>query len=208
LLRQVNVQRMRGQWLDAEVTCRKALTVAPTDLGTHVMFVDILIELGKTDEALAEIKAALLLAPGNPNLETKYAKLVLQKGEAAYQMAMARDMLENPHKYRTASRRKPGLALFLSLMMPGLGQLYNQEFVKAGILFGTLILLIVSYGLFQAPYPTTVTITDFLKYTNGFVQAIGIMTLGAYIYGIADAVVSANKDENEKAHSVLTQFKS
>lgn len=201
LLRQANVQRMRGQWRDAETSCRNALVISPNDVGANDMLVDILIELGKTDDAITQVKAAMALTPGNAKLETKYAKLVLEKGELNYQTALAQDMLEHPHKYTGGYARKPWLAVLLAMVFPGLGQLYNQELVKAGILASTFIVLMLFYVFFQPKYPSSISsMNDFIRMTNPVVMVLGIICLAAYVYGIVDALVVSGKNGADKSN--------
>jgi len=190
------VQRMRGQWRDAETTCRKALEISPKDVSALDMLAGILAELGKVDEAVSTIKSAMELSPGNAALETKYARLVLQKGEQSYMASLAQDMLEHPRKY-SAYKRKPSVALLGAILTPGLGQVYNQQFTKAGIIFGTFLMLILSYVIFQPAYPSVSSLADLLRFTHPFVQLMGVICTITYIYGIVDAVVTAGKDSED-----------
>ena len=146
-----NLQRMRGQWAEAEETCRKALAIAPKDVVFHEMLGDIIYECGRLGQALEQYKIAMTLSPGKPLLEMKYAKVVLEFGETERARALAEDMITNPRKY-TARERRPITALVASVVVPGLGQLYNGQPLKAGIIFGAFLLSLVAFRLMQA-YP-------------------------------------------------------
>lgn len=193
LLTLANIQRNRGQLTEAEDACRKALEISPRNVGALEMLGDILNDCGKFDMALCEYKSALGALPGNAVLETKIAKVILEIAEREREKAIAQDMLDNPHKY-TARRRNPLLALICSSVVPGLGQLYNGELVKAVIICGTFLLFILSYALFQPPYPQRIdNIQMFIISTNEFVLVLGMLAFIAYVYGLIDAPFAADK---------------
>jgi tetratricopeptide (TPR) repeat protein len=195
LLTAANLSRMRGKWLEAEDTYRKAVSMSPRDIRIRSMLIDVLVELGKTELAISEAKAAMQIAPGNAQIETKYAKLVLERGEAAYQMAMAQDMLENPHKYVDRAKN-PSIALLCAVF--GLGQLYNHEFVKAGIIIGTILLFTISFFVLLPPAALRASsVAGMLATLNPFVEVLGAAALVAWIYGIVDALVTSNKGDDE-----------
>lgn len=193
LLGLANIQRMRGQYLEAEDTCRKALTIAPKSLSIREMLGDILHESGKLDEALGEYKAILKVMRDDPSAETKFAKVALEIGDREREKAIVREMIENPHKY-TARERNPIMALLWSVIVPGLGQLYNGDVIKAAIIFGTFVLFFISYALLQQRYPGNVqNFQVFLLLTSPVVLVLGILALIAYIYGVVDAPIMADK---------------
>ncbi|MFA6666268.1 MAG: DUF5683 domain-containing protein [Armatimonadota bacterium] len=134
LLRFAHLMKMRSQWKEAEDTCRKALAISPNDAGIYEMLGDILWERGKLDDATLQFKTAMQLAPGKASPEEKYAKTILEKSEAEREKAIALEMLENPQKYPTR-QKNPAVAFILSAVFPGLGQFYNGDVAKAGIIF-------------------------------------------------------------------------
>lgn len=193
LLTQANLLRTRRQFVEAEDVCRKALDIAPEDPNVHEMLGDILHECGKLDLALSEYRSALETAADKPLIETKYAKVAIEIGDREHEKAMIQDMLENPHKY-SGRRRSPGLAALWSAIVPGLGQLYNGEPLKAAVVFGTFLLFIIAYALFQQPYPPHVrNMQMFLMFTNPLVLVLGVLSFIAYTYGLIDAPISAYK---------------
>lgn len=188
-----NLQRVRSQWPEAEETCRKAVEIAPGDVAIREMMGDIFHELGKLDAALSEYRAAMDLAPDRPALETKFAKVTLEIGERQRERELARDMLENPKKY-SARTKVPLTAMLASLFVPGLGQLYNGELVKAGIVFGAFLLFVISVAAIPHTYPRNImNISVLLNYTNPIVLLVGILAFLAWIYGIIDAPLAADK---------------
>lgn len=193
LLVTANLQRMRGQLADAEDTCRKVLNIAPKDMKTRELLGDILVECGKLDTALVEYRSALESAPGVPSLEKKFAKVTLDIAERERQKSVARDMLENPRKYTTRAR-KPGMALLLA-MVPGLGQFYNHEFVKGGIIFGAFLLFMLAWAVSIAitPMRSVHSLQEFLYSIPSLVMLLGFLAFAAYVYGLIDAPLTAGK---------------
>jgi tetratricopeptide (TPR) repeat protein len=192
LLSTANIHLMRGRLDEAEDACRKALAVAPKHVPVREMLADILHEAGKLDAALEEYREAMKILPDEPTLETKYAKVVIEIGERERQKAIVKDMIEHPQKY-TYRQRKPGLALLLSIV-PGMGQLYNHDLVKAIAIWVTAAVFLASAALFQHyPEGMITSIDQFLKYTDPLVMLFGLIALFASIYGMIDAPFSAAK---------------
>jgi len=192
LMALAHLQRMRGQIRDAEDTCRTALEISQRDVKIHEMLGDILYDEGKLDRALAEYRDALVISPGCEQLEKKFAKVTLDIGEAERVKQLAEDMIRNPRKYGTR-RRSPALAVISSAVVPGLGQLYNGQLFKAVVMFGAVLLFMVAYALFQH-YPRGIqTTAEFLYYTDPIVMVLGILAIMAYIYGLIDAPITADK---------------
>ena len=186
-----HVQRMRGQIRDAEDTIRKAMEISPRDAKIHEMLGDILNEEGKLDMALAEYRDALAALPGRESLEKKFAKVTLEIGEAEHQKQIAEDMIRNPRMYG-GHPRSPVIAV-VSGIVPGLGQLYNGQVVKAVIIFGANLLFWIAFATLQH-YPRGMrTLPEFLNFTDPIVMVLGILALMAYIYGVIDAPLTADK---------------
>jgi tetratricopeptide (TPR) repeat protein len=187
-----NLQRMRGQWPEAADTCRKALAVTPNDVAMREMLGDILHELGKLDDALTEYKQAMGASPGRVSLETKYAKLTLEIAERERARAVAEDMIANPKKY-AVREKSPIWALCSAVMVPGLGQLYNGEVTKAIIVFMPLVLFLAAFALFPTHPRDPGTLSGVLSGVDPIVQWLGTLSGIAYVYGLIDATVRAEK---------------
>jgi tetratricopeptide (TPR) repeat protein len=204
LLMRARIELRRGNLSEAESACRAALEMAAQDLETHEMLGDVLRRRGKLDAALAEYKTAMGSAPARASAETKYAEVVLAVGERESAKALANDMLENPHLYLTQGK-KPGVSLFLSLLFPGLGQVYNGEIVKAAIICGSFLIWIACAALFQHYPPNIRSVQELLQDTNPLVGILGFIAIAGYIYGIIDAPVTAEK--SNKPNKMENLFK-
>ena len=191
LMTLAHLQRMRGQIRDAEDTCRKALEMSPQDVKVREELGDILYEESKLDMALAEYRAALTISPGAESLEKKFAKVTLEIGEAEHAKQLAEDMFRNPRKHGVRPRN-PVVAV-ISSIVPGLGQLYNGQVIKAGIIFGAVLLLTIALATLQH-YPRGIqTTAEFFYFTDPLVMILGILAAMAYIYGVIDAPLTADK---------------
>lgn len=190
LLTLANVQRLREQYTEAESTCRKALELVPDDVAAKEMLADLLLELGKKDEALAEYKSALEIAPGKESLEDKYAKLIIVIAEDERQKEIAKDMINNPHKY-TMRKKNPIIAWLLASLVPGMGQFYNGQNIKGAVIFGIFMLFIIVWAGFSSGYSNIDNIQDLILSTNPLVLTLGFINIVSYIYGIFDAVLVA-----------------
>lgn len=186
-----HLQRMRGQIRDAEDTCRKALEMSPQDVKIREELGDILYEEGKLDMALAEYRAALTISPGVESLEKKFAKVTLEIGEAEHDRLLAEDMIRNPRKHGVRPRN-PVVAV-ISAIVPGLGQLYNGQVVKGAIIFGAVLIFIIALATLQH-YPRGIqTTAEFFYFTDPLVMILGILAAMAYIYGVIDAPLTADR---------------
>lgn len=201
-LSKAHVESVRGNWAEAEVACLAALEHASDDAQVHEMLADILRERGNYDRALEEYKVAQTLDPKRASAETKYAELVLAVAEKERAKFLAQDMLDNPHLY-VARTRKPMAAMFLGMLLPGLGQVYNGQLAKAGIIFGTFVLWVIAMALFQHYPPTISSIGDLIQYTDARVELLGFIAVTAYVYGIIDAASAADKSSKADAEHLL-----
>lgn len=139
LLRDAHIARMRRQWAEAETLCRRALDLSPDDGMGLEMLGDLLHEKGDLDGALERYRAALAQDPGKAALEDKIARLALAKGEAERERAEAEALLASPIS-KVHAKRNATVAVLLSLVCPGAGQVFNRQPVKGAILVAVWLL--------------------------------------------------------------------
>ncbi|MFI5161609.1 MAG: DUF5683 domain-containing protein [Sphingobacteriales bacterium] len=104
------------------------------------------------------------------------------------------DSVYVPYKYRDIHKRSPVLACALSLYIPGLGQLYNKQELKAGILFGSWVL---SFGAAEIYYTSRSVVvyngTNVNRPHDAITAALLVPFAAATIYSVIDAPISANR---------------
>lgn len=152
LLTLANVQRMRGQLGEARDTLKTALAMgdpAAADAApVHEMLGDILAADERWDEAKAAFAKAHELAPARASTERKFAQMTLRAADAAAEKAMAEAILRGempvaPQGHTPLGKRAPGMALLLSFVAPGFGQIYNGQLVKGLIFLGIYIVTLL-----------------------------------------------------------------
>jgi hypothetical protein len=89
-----------------------------------------------------------------------------------------------PLKYRNIHKRSPVLACFLSLYITGLGQVYNKQVLKGGVLFGVTV---ISFGAAEVYHANHVLHPD-----DGITVALLVPFFAAYVYSAIDAPVTAS----------------
>lgn len=142
LLREAHLLRLRGRFAEAEAKVEEAVALAPGDPAALEMMGDLLAERGSLQEAAELYARAMERAPGRAVIEEKHARLVLMLADERHERALAEMLLENPRLATAARRPNPGLAFVLSMLLPGMGQLYNGEYLKgAAFLVGGFLAL-------------------------------------------------------------------
>src|SRR5438874_12093341 len=141
---------MRRQFEQAEERCRAALVLSPDDPGTLEMIGDLLREQDKLSEAVDHYRRALDQAPERATTEKKYAELTLELAERQRLRDLAQLALEHPHLLHEPKKKKSvSMALFASLVWPGLGQFYVaggldlKGLILAGLALLTFLLGVV-----------------------------------------------------------------
>ena len=202
MLRDAHLQRVRQQSGAAEVLCRQALELAPDDLMGREMLADLLLEKGRLDEALEIYRPLFAEQPQRAVLEEKIARIVLRKDDDERERLTAQFMLDSPRGARD-QKRNLTLAVLLSLFCAGLGQMFNGQYVKGGILLGTWLLSIFGWGdLFRlvltisgldtAPAGPRGARSDLVE-PNAAMIILGMAGLLIHIYSVLDAAAQAGK---------------
>ncbi len=127
LLSEAALLRRRERPKEAEAKCREALEANPADAAALELLGDLYQDIAHIEEALAAYNKARELQPARTTAERKYANLLTNQERWS---ALETEVIV----------KSPGLALLLSLVLPGLGQFYNSEIGK-GVLFIVLDLL-------------------------------------------------------------------
>jgi tetratricopeptide (TPR) repeat protein len=192
LLRDAHINRMRGQWSSAETLCRQALALVPEDVMGLEMLGDLMAEKGELEDALVAHRKALALQPEKPSLEEKIARIVLLKEEDEREREAVQLMLNSP-RGKNARKRNVTLAILLSVLCAGAGQLFNRQYVKGAILLTVWVLSMFGWGEalklllgLSGPLPRGETVNDTLA-------VMGLIGFAVYVYSLLDASSQAGK---------------
>jgi tetratricopeptide (TPR) repeat protein len=121
LLREASMLRRRERFRDAEAKCREALALVPKDAAALELLGDLLQGVARTNEALAAYKRATEADPKRSSAERKYGDLLMRQ--------------QNWGGVDPEAVPKNGfVAVLLSALLPGAGQLYNGDTGK-GVFF-------------------------------------------------------------------------
>ncbi|MFN3690387.1 MAG: tetratricopeptide repeat protein, partial [Fimbriimonadales bacterium] len=146
LLRLAHIHQMRGEGSKAKELLQQALALDADNASVWELLGDYQREAGDWQGAHDAYKKAHELAPDNAPIERKYAEAVLQLTRQQEQYQQWERALEGKGTRDTITPpRNPGLAFLLSLLMPGVGQLYNGQFVKGGIVLGIMVVGMVIF---------------------------------------------------------------
>lgn len=176
LLRDAALMRRREKYREAEAKCREAIAMNPGDASAWEMLGDILQGVARVDEALAAYRGALKADPKRAASERKFADLLMRQQNWA---------APDPESVPAAR----WLAVLLSLVMPGAGQVYNGEVAKGIVLF--LLEAACVWELAWSPW--------------GFVAARGglrpgvvaplVLAIVIYLGGMVDASLGAGRKQ-------------
>ncbi len=178
LQRDANLARKRGLYSEAEAKCRAALDLAPKDAGALELLGDIAQGVGRVDEALAAYRRAVQADSRRASAERKYGELITQQ--------------QNFEQYDPeAATRNPFVAVLLSALIPGAGQIYNGETGK-GIFFLSVTALF-TYLLGWSAFGFTGRHRG-----GGFgnLSMLIVFALVTYIVCMTDAQLTAKKAQN------------
>lgn len=136
LLTTASIQMRRGQTADAEKAVQEILTRQPGDAAAHELLGDIRLARGDFDGAGAAFKQALEIEPRRATAEAKLARATLRQTEAQRikDTGLAYAGAETHLVGEGASGKSSRLPLVGSLLLPGLGQMVNGQFVKGGVI--------------------------------------------------------------------------
>jgi tetratricopeptide (TPR) repeat protein len=148
LLRTAHIHQVRGEREKAKTLLQQALELDAENASVWELLGDYRRESEDWQGAHDAYKRAHELAPDNAAIERKYAEAVLQLTRQQEQYQQWERAIEGKGVGDGAMLpRNPGLAFLLSLLMPGVGQLYNGQMVKGGIILGVMFVCIVVFML-------------------------------------------------------------
>lgn len=81
---------------DAAAGLREAIRVSPNNLPLRIALSEMLMGLGRYEEAEAEYRAAIGLSPDNPKLKIGLATAFYQQGKNSHALVIVEDMIKSP----------------------------------------------------------------------------------------------------------------
>jgi tetratricopeptide (TPR) repeat protein len=184
MLTNANIARRRAQFVEAERECRAALDLIPKDAPALELYGDILQSLGRVDDALYSYQRATEADEARKTAEKKYAELMLLQNREI-------DLLREENIPRSSS-----LAVILSAVFPGVGQIYNGDTLK-----GVVILVIVSSCIFLlgwSPYGFHKGLTSISPPLAFFT----IVALFTYAFALVDANIGAKRGKRKSGWDI------
>ncbi|MDF2440393.1 MAG: hypothetical protein JWN98_1377 [Abditibacteriota bacterium] len=125
----------RGDKAEARTRLQEALIVDPRDCAALELVGDILLEEAEQEKAIQVFERGLKYHPAHHAFEEKIA-LALLDIEEMKRDAQQRDLLLTVGDKDKWQDRKPGIAISLSLLVPGMGQFYNDEAERGWVFLG------------------------------------------------------------------------
>jgi len=137
LLTQASAERARGNFLTARRLLEQALQKAPERADIHELLGDVYRAVGDLSTALECYKKARELDPSRRSAEEKFASTLLEINPPT----VSEEVPFLP--------KNPNLAVILSALLPGAGQVYNEQWLKG---IGMCAVALLSLGYFLQFY--------------------------------------------------------
>ncbi|GAB4458229.1 MAG: hypothetical protein OHK0029_19220 [Armatimonadaceae bacterium] len=225
LMTQAGVFRARGQVTDARETLEKALVLSeggkPRDIAAiQEQIGDLLMieeDLEGAKDAYAE---AFKTDPSRATAEKKYGTTQIaisdreaekRLGQRILQDDSLADIISSGGLTGHSGKRNAGLAMFLSVIVPGFGQIYNGQMAKGFILLGVFVtaLLIISLSPDKDALYKTIAATFALKPTRGepvpaMLWGVALVGFITWLYAIVDAPFYAKQHDDDTVVSPLS----
>jgi tetratricopeptide (TPR) repeat protein len=201
LLGEAVLLRAKGKPREAIEKAQESLRVMTDNPDAFEILGDLYSTLGLSEAAMEAYQRALELDPSRISLETRLAHIALKKGELDYQRRLAQDIIAG--RFRPAQKRNPGIAGMLSLLIPGIGQIYNQQWIKGGGLLLVYLLLVMKDIGTVARMLEAAGSGDMFALMGAFFTrpALGwtLLLVGLYIYSVIDATFFATRAPDEES---------
>jgi hypothetical protein len=180
----------KGQRDQARAQLQQAFMLNPTDCGAFELLGDIFLEEGEQQKAITIFERGRQHHPRHAAFEEKIALAHVDLAEMERDRILKEQLLANPTataQGRT-SDRKPMSVAFLSLMVPGAGQYYNEEPERALVFFPVALLLLCTWAV---PWLGNWSMGGFERVW------IGVMIIVAVVWHVVSAVDAARSARRE-----------
>jgi tetratricopeptide (TPR) repeat protein len=207
LLSAAALSNRRLQWDEALQKCQEALALDSQNGEAHELIGDILQAMGNWNGSLQAYQSAQKLNPHRTVLEEKIGLVSIELDQMTLREERRQQLAADPTQLKW-DERDPRVACIFSGILPGLGQFYNGEVVKAVILLGATLLSLgvlafllhgaVSAGL--SPPTISGKLDAMMKHMQGWsipklLWALlnCFIPLGVWIYSVIEAPLRAKQ---------------
>jgi tetratricopeptide (TPR) repeat protein len=205
LLGRATLLRARGDRQEALKLAEEAISLDERGWESQELRGDVLLDLNRGEQAMQAYRRARELNPERTVIEEKIGRAAISRLAVQRTADLSQQLLDGARP--AVPPRKPGFAALLSLLVPGLGQLYNGQVLKG---FVTVIFFILVFALTGmaaraelatspfssrgALYGPRLDASALLGDLFSGASLIWILLLLAiYIYSIADAGLTASR---------------
>ncbi len=181
LLTGANISRRRGLFKQAEKECLEAIQLVPADAAALELLGDILQSVGRVDDATYAYGRAMEADSSRKTAEKKYAELMLAQNREIE--ILRQEFIP----------RNPSVAVLLSGVLPGAGQMYNGETIKGLIALGVTLGILAA--IFWSPYGLPHS-------QNGIPNSLVTLLIAfcvVYLYAVIDAKIGASRGKRMKS---------
>lgn len=187
----------QGALAEAEQVLKTAKEVSPEHPAVLEVEGDIAAAKGMHTLAERLYRQAFQADRGNARLEEKFANALLKTHQHEY------DALPDDSTWSDRVQREPVVSAILSVLLPGLGQFFNGDYLKGAILvLAWAILLIIAYyvPVWDAMQLVKTAHSTFFEalsrcLLHGGNLIITLLLLGVWLYGIIDAAMLAKQPD-------------
>jgi len=184
LLREARLAGQRGQSDLSRKLLDEAKEIAPGAGVVWEALGDAAVSNHQSRLAREAYTMAWKLAPKDPNIERKYAEMVLSSA-----------VFMNPSMGSAAAN--PKASVWLSIILPGLGQMANEDYGKGSIMMGGWILSLIISTMLPDGLGTLLSLK--FQSLNPLALASIATMLGFHLWAIADASKNTVQDKVKQA---------
>jgi len=202
----------KGQKEEARAKLQQAFALSPTDCSAIELLGDIYLEEAEQEKAIQVFEKGLKYHPRHHAFEEKMALAHLdldemRRDEERKKLFLEQGIIEKD-KWMD---RKPSVALTLSMLIPGAGQVYNEENERAAAFFTVWVVTFLAWYYPLATAIKQVTSTKIHRlndlgagigalgsFAKFMLVLIGTVWLVSYVWAVVDAYMGAERANRER----------
>ena len=206
LLGRATLLRARGDRQQALLLLQQAIDLDDESWEAHELLGDLLLDLNRADQALQTYRRARELNKQRAVLEEKIGRAAIARAARLRSTELSQALLQGRPPSKPLPR-KPGYAALFSLVVPGLGQVYNGQVLKGFLMMMAYLVLFAlaamavrgEMAIRPAPsmgtlYGPQIDAGALLSSLFSGVSGLWIgLLLALWIYSIADAAIRAGR---------------